>query len=89
MTALDRFLDSVLTASTPSTTPWAVGTIATVTAGAATDGNALVVVDYQGAQVRAAYGAHYTPVVGHRVLMARVGPQLAIICRLIGTPPTT
>ena len=90
MAAMDDFLDFLLARVRREITPaWAVGTVTAVTAGAATDGNALVTVTYQGTQVKAAYGAHYTPVVGHVVLMARTGPQLAIVCRLIGTPPTT
>lgn len=88
MDALSALADTLLTASTDSR-EWAVGTIATVTAGAAADGNALVTVSWQGTAIRAAYGAHYTPTVGHVVLMARVGPQLAIVCRLIGTPPSS
>jgi len=46
-----------------------------------------VTVSWQGKAIRAAYASSYTPVTGHVVLMARVGPQLAIVCRLIGTPP--
>jgi len=86
--ALDALASSLLTAAA-DTSQWAVGTIATVTNGGADDGNPLVAVSWQGKAIRAAYASSYTPVVGHVVLMARVGPQLAIICRLIGTPPAS
>jgi len=85
---MDDFEDSLmLFGDNPS--QWAVGTVATVTAGAAADGNPLVTVSWQGKAIRAAYASSYTPVTGHVVLMARVGPQLAIVCRLIGTPPAS
>lgn len=63
-----------------------VGVIATVTAGAAADGNALVTVTWQGSTSACAYPSTYTPVVGHRVLLAIQPPQIVILCRLIGTP---
>ena len=88
MNALDALASSLLTAA-ESSSQWAVGTVATVTAGAAADGNPLVTVSWQGKAIRAAYASSYTPVTGHVVLMARVGPQLAIVCRLIGTPPAS
>lgn len=63
-----------------------VGVIATVTAGAAADGNALVTVTWNGATTACAYPSTYTPVVGHKVLLAIQPPQIVILCRLIGTP---
>lgn len=87
MNVVDGFVD--MFASPGDGSPWAVGTISAVTPGGAVDGNALVSVTWQGASVRVAYASSYTPVVGHVVLMARVGPRLVIVCRVIGTPPNT
>lgn len=67
---------------------WAVGTVTSVSTGAAEDGNALVAVNWRGAIAQVAYAASYTPAPGHVVLMARVKSSLAIVCQLIGTPPT-
>lgn len=57
-----------------------------VTAGAATDGNALCVVTWRGIQTPVAYAAAYTPVVGHTVLLNVQPPSLVILCRVIGKP---
>lgn len=62
-------------------------TVASVTAGAAADGNAAVVVTWRGASINAAYNASYTPTVGHVVLVLVQPPAgLVILCRVIGTP---
>ena len=61
-------------------------TVASVTAGAASDGNALVTVSWRGGLYPAAYPASYSPAVGHTVLLLVQDPQIAILCRLIGTP---
>lgn len=63
-----------------------LATIASVTAGAATDGNALVTIVWRGATVPAAYTASYTPTVGHVVLVLVQLPQIVIVDRVIGTP---
>jgi hypothetical protein len=63
-------------------------TVATVTAAAAADGNALAVVTWRGANVQAAYLASYTPTVGHRVAVVVQGGALLILGRIIGTPPS-
>lgn len=88
MNALTGFVDTLIAAMDPAS-QWAVGTVASVVAGGAADGNALVSVNWQGSSVRVAYASSYTPVTGHVVLMARVGPRLVIVCRLIGTPPNS
>jgi len=63
------------------------GQIATVTAGAASDGNALVTVTYRGATAEAAYPSTYTPVVGHTVnLLVSSSGAVFILGRFIGTP---
>ncbi len=63
------------------------GQIATVTAGAAADGNALVEVTYRGVTVAAAYPSTYTPVVGHTVnLLVTSAGSVFILGRFIGTP---
>jgi hypothetical protein len=77
-----------LTALGDNASPFLVGQVAAVGLGAAADGNDLVTVDWMGTEVEVSYGAHYSPVVGHVVLMARTQP-LAILCRLIGTPPSS
>jgi hypothetical protein len=62
-------------------------TVTTVTAGGASDGNALVYVTWRGAEGPVAdYPDSYTPVVGHRVLCALVDDQLSILHHSIGTP---
>lgn len=88
MNGIDAFVASLL-ASGDAASPWAVGTITDVQAGAAADGLALATVAWQGTNVRAAYLVSYTPVVDHVVLMARVGPRLTILGRIGGTPPTS
>jgi hypothetical protein len=63
------------------------GTIATVTAGAASDGNALVTVTWRGATVTAnGYLSSYTPVAGNRVLCTYIGNQLIVLGRTVGAP---
>lgn len=63
------------------------GTITSVTAGAASDGNALVKVRWRGREFPVAgYGAHYTPVIGHAVTCALFDDQVRIIQRDIGQP---
>lgn len=63
------------------------GVIATVTAGAASDGNALVTVTYRGVTVEAAYPSTYTPVVAHVVnLLVTSTGGVFILGRFIGTP---
>jgi hypothetical protein len=62
-------------------------TVATVVAGAAADGNALVTVTWRGAATKAAYLSSYTPTVGHVVLVLYQPPGgLVILSRVIGTP---
>lgn len=64
-----------------------LATIASVTAGGAADGNALVTVLWRGQAVTAAgYAASYTPVVGHRVVCDFVDSQLLIAYRVVGSP---
>jgi hypothetical protein len=63
--------------------------VATVTAGAAADGNALATVTWRGSAHAAAYLASYTPVVAHTVAVAvRPPAALLILGRVIGTPPS-
>jgi hypothetical protein len=64
-------------------------TVATVTAAAAADGNALVTVTWRGASQQAAYLSSYAPVVGHVVAVVYQPPGgLLILDRIIGTPPS-
>jgi hypothetical protein len=61
--------------------------VATVTAGAAADGNAAVTVTWRGQATNAAYLSSYTPTVGHVVAVIYQPPaSLLIVGRIIGTP---
>lgn len=84
MSVFDELADSILAAAAQQC-PLQPATVVSVTPGAAKDGNALVTVNYKGRELKASYGAHYTPAVGHAVLVALTQP-LSIIQRLIGTP---
>ena len=61
-------------------------TVMSVAAGAAPDGNALVVISWQGTDVAAPYVSTYTPVATHVVAVVKTGSQLLILGRIIGTP---
>lgn len=62
-------------------------TVATVTEGAAVDGNAVVQVTWRGAVLTVSdYPDSYTPVVGHRVLCVLVDGLLSILHHGIGYP---
>lgn len=64
-------------------------TVASVTAGAAADGNALVTITWRGTTVQAPYLASYTPTVGHVVTVLYQPPGTPLILgRPIGTPPS-
>lgn len=78
MNALDGLVDNLLTASAASgPVPFAVGTVASFTDNGVNPPT--VTVTWRGSKVVAACPRHYTPVVGHVVVMARFGPQLNII----------
>jgi hypothetical protein len=63
------------------------GTVHTVTAGAAADGNAAVVVTIDGNNIPAQYDASYaSPTVGHVVWVVFVDGSPIIAGRLIGAP---
>lgn len=61
--------------------------VASVTPGAAADGNALCVVTWRGIDVPVAYPDTYIPSVGHTVQVLYQPPSLVILCRTVGTPP--
>lgn len=62
-------------------------TVTTVIPGGASDGNALVSVTWRGTELAVAgYPDSYTPVVGHRVLIAIADDQLEIFHRSVGSP---
>lgn len=63
------------------------GDVVAVDAGAGTDGNAVVTVQWRGEDAPAAgYAAAYTPVVGHRVAFLIIDNQPWIVGRSIGHP---
>lgn len=64
-----------------------LATVTTVAAGGGTDGNALVTVNYLDASLQLPYLSQYTPVVNHRVALARVGGIWTIVGRPVGFPP--
>lgn len=64
-----------------------LGSVSSVTAGGAADGNALVQVSYRGSSNAAAgYLNTYTPVANDWVLFVRVDDQLIVLGRVIGRP---
>lgn len=60
--------------------------VTTVTAGAASDGNALVKVTYRDQEFPAAYLASYTASVNDRVLCVSLFHQPVVIGRVVGHP---
>ena len=62
------------------------GTVVTVAAGAAADGNALVTVSWRGTNVACPYPSTYSPAVGHVVLLLIDPPRVVIAAQLVGTP---
>lgn len=63
-----------------------LGTIATVTAGAAADGNAAVTVTVRGSTIDAPYLASYSPVVDDLVMVLLVDNAPLILGGVIGLP---
>lgn len=88
----DKLAAEILRGKPPQGAPsaWAEpAVVATVVAGAAADGNALVTVTWRGQAVQAAYLASYTPTAGHTVTVLYQPPGgLLILGRTIGTPPS-
>lgn len=62
-------------------------TVKRVQPNASKDGVALVTIDYFGAELPATYVSQYTPTVGDRVTVARVGGLIQILGRPVGFPP--
>lgn len=88
-TAARQFADAnsarISAAASPSRE--VIATVNTVTAGAASDGNAAVTVLWRGSVCAVSgYLASYTPAVGHRVVCAYIDNQLIITGRIIGQP---
>lgn len=63
-------------------------TVVTVAAGAGSDGESLVTVDYLGARLDLPHMAHYTPLVDDVVALIRVGGIWTIFGRPVGFPTT-
>lgn len=87
--AVRRFADAntARIAAATSNSRQIIASIVTVTAGAASDGNAKVQVSWRGTVCTAnGYAASYTPVVGHRVVCDFTDSQLIIAYRIIGQP---
>lgn len=64
-----------------------IATVTTVTAGGASDGNALVKVTWRGGETKAnGYLNSYTPTLNDRVICLFVDGQLIVLGRIIGQP---
>lgn len=86
-TGMDRLADRITELAGAGTSGrFEPGVIASVTPGAASDGNARVVVTWRGINVPCSYPSSYTPVVGHVVALWIDPPQIFISSRQIGTP---
>jgi hypothetical protein len=86
---LRRYTAEVLAAAAQGV-PLAAATVATVTAGGASDGHSLVTVEWNGATFPAPWLASYASIaVGQVVLVAFVGSQPVILGQIWGTPPVT
>lgn len=81
-----RFALQLLDRAADGLPEWPMAAVVTVQPGAASDGLALVRVNYRGALIQLPYMAHYTPVVGHNVVLARVGGEWTIVGRPVGHP---
>lgn len=87
--AARRFADhqSVRVAAAAASTGIEFATVDSVSAGAASDGNARVTVTWRGTSAVAnGYVNSYTPRVGDRVVCANEGDQLVIVGKIIGQP---
>jgi hypothetical protein len=81
-----RFALQMLDRAAGDQPEWPMGTITAIAPSAASDGNTLVSVNYRGVSIQVPYLAHYTPVVGHAVVLARVGGHWTIVGRPVGHP---
>jgi hypothetical protein len=63
-----------------------IATITAIAPGGGTDSQTLVTVDYQGASLALPHMDHYTPAVGARVALAKIGGVWTILGRPIGHP---
>lgn len=85
--AARRFADSTSDRIADQPTGQFFATVVSVTPNAASDGNAVVTIEWRGAVVTAAgYAASYTPVKGHRVVCTYIDNQPVIAHRVIGQP---
>lgn len=86
-TAARRFADSLSAKQSDRPTGAFYSTVLAVTPGGASDGNALITVDWRGGSYLAAgYDAAYTPAVGHRIKCVVIADQIHIDGRVIGQP---
>jgi hypothetical protein len=88
MSVLDTLVQNVMDAAGNVQEPWAIAEVTAVTPGGH-DGFDVVTVRWRGTDQVAPHFASYTPALGHKVLMARFGPQLVILDRIVGNPPRT
>lgn len=85
--AVRRFADQNTDRLADQPTVRFLTTVTAVTAGGASDGNALVKVTWRGAELTVnGYAASYTPVVGHRVVCDYIDNQPIIAYRVVGQP---
>lgn len=82
-----RLADAIAELIDGADSPPIIATVTAVTAGAASDGNALVQVRRRGVTSNAAgYLNVYTPAVNDRVLCVYVDDQLIVAAKIIGKP---
>lgn len=80
----DHLTDRIADAARPGQR---VATVTTVTAGGASDGNALVKVTYRGTEFQVqGYNSAYTPAVGHRVVCDVIDAQWFVSYHFVGLP---
>lgn len=63
--------------------------VTAITVAGGTDGGDLVTVTYDGADLQLPHMSTYTPVVGHLVVLVRVGGSWTILGRPVGFPSST
>jgi len=85
--AARRFSDGQSERAARTPTGRIVATVADVQPGAASDGNALVMVTWRGGYYTAnGYASSYTPAIGHRVVCDYIDNQLIVAYRVVGAP---
>lgn len=83
----DRLVQQQLNQRVAALPEWPTARVHAIAPAGGTDGQALVTVDYLGSLLKLPHMDHYTPVVGHVVVLANVNGLPTIVGRPIGFPP--